>query len=138
MPTYDYRCKDCGTAFSLFYKTYADYDAAAKVCPRCGSTALARVITRVALAKPTHNYAGMSSGEMLGVLDSGDSRAVGELFKQVGDAAGGGEAIGADYAHATERLLRGDSMASVERDLSAGGAPSGDVPAAAPAPPKAP
>lgn len=118
MPAYDYRCKQCGREFSLFYKSYRDYDAAEKRCPHCSSADLSRLIHQINVANPSsaRNYTQMSSNEMLSVLESGDSRAVGEMFKQVGDSAGGSN-VGADYQHATERLLKGDSMEKVEKDL---------------------
>lgn len=116
MPTYDYRCKACGTSFALFYKTYKDYDAAQKTCPNCGAVDLSRLITGVTLAAPTRDYSKMSSGEMLSVLDSGNSKEVGRMFQQVG---GGAPELGADYHTTTQRLLNGEKMDKVERDLRA-------------------
>lgn len=116
MPNYDYKCKACGERFSLFYKTYADYDAATKACPTCGSESLARLIQRVNVQTPSRDYGRMSSGEMLSVLESGDSRQVGEMFQQIG---GTDPALGKDYHDATQRLLKGESKGAVERDLQA-------------------
>ncbi len=84
MPAYDYRCNHCGRALSLFYKTYAAYDAAEKTCPHCGSADLTRVITNVALQTGEVNYRGMSSGEMLSVLEGGKRDEVDTLYRQVG------------------------------------------------------
>jgi putative FmdB family regulatory protein len=114
MPTYDYRCQDCGTRFSLFYKTYADYDEAVPQCPECKSSALSRLITSVRFSKPSRDYSSMSSEEMLSVLDSGDSRQVGEMFQQIG---GTSPEMGKDFHEATEQLLRGESMDKVEKNL---------------------
>jgi len=122
MPSYDYRCKNCGNKFTLSYKTYQDYDAAERTCPKCGSLELSRLITRVAIQRPTRDYSSMSSEEMLSVMESGDSRQVGEMFQQVG---AGDPSLGADYHEATQRLLQGESMESVERDL--GGAMDGGM-----------
>lgn len=116
MPSYDYRCKACRTRFTLDYKTYADYEAAIPQCPECSSTDLAELITRVAIQKPSRDYSSMSANEMLSVMESGDSRQVGEMFQQIG---GTDPAIGAEYKEATERLLKGDKMESVEKDLQA-------------------
>ncbi len=81
MPVYDYRCNACGRKAALFYKSYKDYDAAndanAHTCPHCGSHDLTRLISRVAIQKPGHNYANMSSNEMLSVMEGGDSARVG-------------------------------------------------------------
>lgn len=114
MPSYDYRCKHCGRRFQLFYKSYKDYDAATHTCPHCGSTDLTRLISRVAIAKPTTNYANMESGEMLNVLEGGDSREVGEMMRQLGQDEAG---LGDTYNQVTERLLKGDSPDKIERDL---------------------
>lgn len=116
MPAYDYRCKHCGEEFSLYYKTYADYDAATQHCPHCASANLSRLIKRIAIQSPTRDFTKMSSGEMLSVMESGDSRQVGEMFQQVG---AGDPQLGAQYHNATQSLLKGDSMEKVERDLSA-------------------
>lgn len=114
MPYYDYRCEGCGQDSTLFFKTYTAYDAAQKLCPYCGSAQLIRRITRVTVAKPGRDYTHMSSQEMLSVMESGDSRQVGEMFRQVGAGVPETPAV---YHETTERLLRGDSMESVERDL---------------------
>ncbi len=116
MPTYDYRCENCGERFSLFYKTYSAYDNATPHCPNCESDALSRVINRITVQSPTHDYGKMSSHEMLSVFESGDSRAVGEMFQQVG---GTDPALGKEYHDATQRLLKGESMDKVEKDLQA-------------------
>jgi putative FmdB family regulatory protein len=114
MPSYDYRCKNCGNKFTLSYKTYQDYDAAERTCPQCGSAELSRLITRVAIQRPSRDFSSMSPDQMLSVLESGDSRQVGEMFQQVG---GSDPSLGAEYHEATQRLLQGESMESVERDL---------------------
>lgn len=103
MPNYDYRCQDCGARFTVFYKTYAEHDAAMPHCPQCDSAALSRLITGVAISRPTRDYTKMSQQEMLSVLDSGDSRQVGTMFQQVGATA---PELGDAYHETTERLLR--------------------------------
>ena len=112
MPAYDFRCKDCEQRFTLFYKTYADYDTAEPACPECGSTNLARLISGVAIPRPSRDYSSMSPDEMLSVLESGDSRQVGEMFQQVG-----GDEMSDTERDATERLMRGESMEKVEESL---------------------
>lgn len=114
MPSYDYKCQSCGNRFTLSYKTYADYDVAQKVCPNCNSDQLSRLITRVAIQQPTRDYGKMNSNEMLSVLQSGDSRQVGEMFNQIG---GADPRLGVEYHETAQRLLKGDSIEKVERDL---------------------
>lgn len=43
MPTYDYKCKDCGHAWELFQSMTAKPE---KVCPSCGKRAAERLIGR--------------------------------------------------------------------------------------------
>lgn len=116
MPSYDYRCKTCDTRFSLSYKTYQDFDAAQKSCPNCASTTLARIINRIAIQKPGRDYTRMTSGEMLSVFESGDSRSVGEMFQQIG---GTSPEMALPYHEATQQLLKGETLEKVERDLRA-------------------
>lgn len=122
MPAYDFRCKQCGWRFSAFYKTYADYDARQTTCPQCGSDQLAELVTRVTVAQPSRDYTKMDAHEMLGVLESGDARAVGEMFQQVG---GGDPALGATYHETTQRLLKGETVDKIEKDLQS--RPTGDA-----------
>lgn len=114
MPAYDYRCKDCGNRFTLFYKSYNDYDTAQPSCPQCHSERLSRLISSIKVQNPSRDYTGMSSNEMLNVLESGDSRQVGEMFQQIG---GGDPRLGVDYHDATKKLLDGESKDKVEKDL---------------------
>lgn len=114
MPQYDFRCKNCKHRFTVFYKTYSAYDGATPACPNCAHTELSRLITSIAINKPGRNYAKMSSNEMLSVLEAGDSQQVGEMFQQVG---GGDPTLGAQYHETTKKLLDGQSLNTVEKDL---------------------
>jgi putative FmdB family regulatory protein len=84
MPSYDYRCNQCGRALTLFYKTYAAYDAAEKTCSNCGSGDLTRVIANVTVQSGEVNYRKMSSGEMLSVLEGGKRGEVETMYRQLG------------------------------------------------------
>ncbi|MFO7320491.1 MAG: zinc ribbon domain-containing protein [Chloroflexota bacterium] len=114
MPVYDYRCNQCGRRVALFYKTYKDYDEATHTCPNCGSTDLTRLISRVAIARPSRNYENMSSDEMLSVLEGGNPREVGEMMRQLGQDE---EGLGDTYKEVTERLLKGESPEKIEQEL---------------------
>lgn len=121
MPVYEYRCNNCGRKLSLSYKTYKDYDAAEKRCTHCGSDALTRLISRVAVAKPSRSYANMDSDEMLSVLEGGDPREVGRMMHELGQD----EAISDPaFNEMTQRLMKGDDPAKIDADL--GGSLGGD------------
>ena len=83
MPQYDFRCDACARRFSLSFKTYESYDSASPRCPECDSAKLTRLISRVAIANSNRNYRSMSSQEMLSVLESGETKRVDEMFRQV-------------------------------------------------------
>ena len=92
MPEYDFRCDACEHRFTLRFKTYASYDAAALRCPECKAGELTRLITQVAIPKSGRDYRNMSSREMLSVLEAGETRQVDEMFRQVGGGPGSGAA----------------------------------------------
>jgi putative FmdB family regulatory protein len=118
MPTYDYRCNQCGRKFALFYKSYKDYEAAeTHTCPHCQSIDVTRRISRVAIAQPARDLSNLSANEMLSVMDGGNSREVGKMFQQVADSTG--EDLGASFNDAARRLSSGESIDKVERDLAA-------------------
>lgn len=119
MPVYEYRCNVCGRKASFFYKTYKEYDAATEghtqVCPNCGSRELTRLISRVAIAKPSRDYTNMSSNEMLSVMNGGDSRELGTMMQQLGQD----EVINDPaFGEVTERLIKGEDPGRIEADLS--------------------
>lgn len=116
MPSYDYRCNQCGRELTLFYKSYKDYDAAIHTCPHCQSNNLTRLISRVSLHGASRDYTTMSSNEMLSVLEGGNSQEVGRMMDQFGQ---GDASLGADYHEATDRLLKGDKPEKIETDLRA-------------------
>jgi putative FmdB family regulatory protein len=121
MPVYEYRCNGCGRPQTFAFKTVAAYEAARAAgltCPACGATDLSRLIRRVTIARPGRDYAALSSGEMLNVLEGGDTREIGRMFEQVGQD----EAL-ADptMREVGERLMNGESPARIESDLGAAG-----------------
>ena len=49
MPIYEYRCGGCGRKVSIFFRSFTTVVDA--VCPRCGSTDLTRLVSRVAVLR---------------------------------------------------------------------------------------
>lgn len=116
MPSYDYKCNDCQARFNLFFKTYSDYDTQEKRCTQCDSLNIARTIHKITVQASSRDYRNLSSGEMLSVLETGDSRQVGEMFQQIG---GSNPQLGKQYHDATQKLLDGESKDNVEKALKA-------------------
>ncbi|MEM6282878.1 MAG: FmdB family zinc ribbon protein [Chloroflexota bacterium] len=118
MPSYTFHCNSCHRDLTLFYKTYRQYDDATHTCPHCQSTDLTRTITSVTIGRgsSSHDYTAMNANQMLSVFESGDSKAVGEMMKQVGATVPDSN-LGENYNAAADKLSSGASMDSVERDL---------------------
>ena len=91
MPQYDFRCDACGCRFAMHFKSVADYAESSPRCADCGSPALKRVISQVAIPQTQRDYRKMSSGEMLNVLESGQKRQVDEMFRQVNSSSTDGK-----------------------------------------------
>jgi len=93
MPQYDFRCDACQHRFGLRFKTYAAADEAAPHCPACASDDVTRLISQVAIPRSQRDYGGLTSQEMLSVLESGDRRQVDEMVRQVGGQSPDGSAV---------------------------------------------
>lgn len=117
MHSYDFRCNACQQRFTLHYKSYADYDTASPVCPECGSADLSRIITEVAIKRPKaqRDYRDMSGGELNAAIHSPDSRQVGEVFHQMADNE---PDVTPEFQEVTKRLLKGESMDRIEREVA--------------------
>lgn len=127
MPVYEYRCNACHQPMTFTFRSITAYDEARSAglrCPHCGAVDLSRVIRRVAVARPGRNYATMDSGEMLNVLEGGDTREIGRMFEQVGQD----QALGDPTMRTVgERLMKGESPERIERDLESLSPSAGSV-----------
>jgi len=119
MPTYEYRCNACGRKVALFYRTYADYDRATHTCPRCGSTDLTRLISRVAISRSPLSRLFSGSDDVddsvLDDLDDSDPRTMGRMLREM--SAEMGEDMGPEFEEVVGRLERGESPEEIEAAL---------------------
>ncbi|GAB4408009.1 MAG: hypothetical protein Kow00106_01040 [Anaerolineae bacterium] len=118
MPSYDFRCNDCGRKVTLFYKTYADYDHATHTCPRCHSTNLTRLISRVAIRRsPLARLLSDDSADdsVFDDLDENDPRTMGRLLREMGEEMG--EDMGPEFEEVVQRLERGEDPEEIEASL---------------------
>lgn len=118
MPTYEYRCKACGKKVTLFYKTYADYDAATHTCTHCGSTDLTRLISRVAIQRSVMGRL-MSDGDVddsfLDDLDTEDPRMLGRMLREMSSEVG--EDLGDEFEEVVGRLEKGENPEDIEASM---------------------
>jgi len=122
MPTYDFRCKDCGKRLRLFF-SYADYGKVPPICPHCGGQNVKRRIGRIAVAKSedTRMDSLMDDGALAG-LDEDDPRSIGKFMRKMSREMG--EDMGDEFNEVVGRLEKGEAPESIEQsmpDLGAGG-----------------
>jgi len=119
MPTYEYRCNDCGRKVTLQYKTYAEYDQTTPTCTHCGSGDLTRLISRVAISRSVTSR--LMSGawddddSALSDLENTDPRTLGRVLREM--SAEVGEDIGPEFDEVVDRLERGESPEDIEANL---------------------
>lgn len=101
MPAYEYLCTSCKSRVRLFY-SYAEYDNATPVCPHCGSSALKRRLSRIAIPRSEESRIDslMSDDSLAGLED--DPRAMGQFMRQMSREMG--EDLGEEYDEMASRL----------------------------------
>ena len=105
MPIYDYRCRGCQRRCSLLFRTFVAAEGAA--CPHCGSTDLARLVTRFAVARSEDSHLDdVSNAGAFGDLDENDPRSVARWARRMGDEFG--EDLGGDFGEMVDQMEAGE------------------------------
>lgn len=121
MPFYEYKCRTCGKRVRLFM-TFEEYDEKEPTCPKCSSTELQRLISRVAVAKSEDaRMDSLMDESALAGLDEEDPRALGHFMRKMSREMG--EDMGDEFEEVVDRLEKGESPESIESsmpDLGAG------------------
>jgi len=106
VPIYEYECQGCHRRVSLLIRTLAA--AEAPRCPRCGSVALSRLMSRFATVKSEDaRLDSLSDPSSFGDLDENDPRSVAQFVKKMGHEMG--EDLGEDLdAAMDEAMAEGD------------------------------
>lgn len=114
MPAYEYLCTSCKSRVRLFY-SYTEYDNATPVCPHCGSSALKRRLSRIAIPRSEESRIDslMSDDSLAGLED--DPRAMGQFMRQMSREMG--EDLGEEYDEMASRLEKGESPESIEQSM---------------------
>jgi putative FmdB family regulatory protein len=92
MPIYEYRCRKCQRRFSVL--TLRVSERAVAECPKCGSHAADRLMSRFAMPKSeAARLDALSDPNSLGDLDAEDPKSVGrwmrKMGREMGDELGG-------------------------------------------------
>jgi len=133
MPVYEFRCNACGRKVALRYATIAEYAEATPACPRCKSTDLTRLISRVGIKRSLTSR--LFSGDLdddssLDDLDNADPAMLGRLLREMGDEVG--EDMGPEFDEVITRLERGEAPEDIEATMpdlgdDMGGGMGGDL-----------
>jgi putative FmdB family regulatory protein len=123
MPIYEYRCGGCKRRVSIFFRSFSAVGEAA--CPRCGSTDLTRLMSRVAVLRGGGDDGGSDDDlgpdpeAMLAGLDENDPRAVARWARRMSDEMG--EPIEPEFAAALDRIEAGEDPERVMSEVEEGG-----------------
>src|SRR5690242_9094113 len=109
MPIYEYDCADCRRRVSLLIRSVSS--GAAPACPRCGSAALTRIMSRFATVKSEDaRLESLAEGGGLGDVDENDPASVARFMKKMGKEFG--DDLGEDFGSAVdEAMAEGEATA---------------------------
>lgn len=102
MPIYEYECHDCRRRVSLL--VLRPSAAPAPACPRCGGSALTRVMSRFATVKSEEaRLDALADSSSLGDLDENDPASVARFMKKMGKEFG--DDLGEDFESAVDEAM---------------------------------
>jgi putative FmdB family regulatory protein len=115
MPSYDYRCRECGKR-SVIFQTYEEYGRNSIACPHCGSEQLQRVIGRVRIAKSeASRLEDLSDPGSWGDFDEDDPSSMGRMMRKMSNELG--EDMPPEFDEVVDRLEAGESPEQIEKDM---------------------
>src|SRR2546428_10606187 len=122
MPIYEYECHDCRKRVSLL--VLRPSAAASPTCPRCGGSALTRLMSRFATVKSEEaRLDALTDSSSLGDLDENNPASVARFMKKMGREFG--DDLGDDFESAMDEAMEegeaggeGESESSGPSDAS--------------------
>jgi putative FmdB family regulatory protein len=116
MPIYEYTCQDCRRRVSLLWRSFADVETRAAVCPRCGGTHLTRLISRVAVVRSEESRLdSLADPASLDGLDENDPKSLARFMRKM--ASETGEDLGPEFSEVVDRLEAGEDPESIEQSM---------------------
>lgn len=115
MPTYDYRCMECGKRASIV-QSYEEYGVKPVQCPHCGSDNLKRLINRVRFARSEESRLdAMADPSSWSDFDENDPQSMARMMRKMGQEMG--EELPEEFNEVVDRLEAGESPESIEESL---------------------
>ncbi len=124
MPIYEYYCQNCRRRVSLLWRTLAAATEGQPVCPRCGSTHLDRLISKVAVLRSEESRLDnlADPGNMAG-LDENDPKSLARWMRKMSSEMG--EDLGDEFREVVDRLEAGEDPEEIEKSIPNLGGPGG-------------
>lgn len=124
MPTYEYRCLDCGRRVAI-YQTFEEYGRKSVRCPKCGGANLQRHIGRVRVARSEESrLESLSDPADWGDVDEQDPRSLARAMRKMGQESG--EEMPPEFDEVVGRLEAGEEPDEIEKSLPELGGDVGD------------
>lgn len=116
MPIYEYLCHDCQRRVSLLWRSFADAESRAPVCPRCGGQHLTRLISRVAVLRSEDSrLEDLADPSALDGLDENDPKSLARFMRKMAEETG--EDLGPEFEEVVGRLEAGEDPESIEKAM---------------------
>jgi putative FmdB family regulatory protein len=115
MPTYEYRCKECGKRVSIF-QSYDAYGKESVQCPHCGSEELQRTIARVRIVRSEESRLDtLSDPSNWSGIDEEDPRSMARMMRKMGQEMG--EELPPEFDEVVDRLEAGEDPDEIESSM---------------------
>jgi len=130
VPIYEYRCQDCRRRISIHWRSFAEPAERTAICPRCGSTNLTRLVSRVRVIRSEDSR--LDDVSDMGDFpepDENDPRSLGRWMRKMKDEMGDevGDDMGGEFDEVVGRLESGQNPEDIEKSMpELAGAPGED------------
>ena len=116
MPIYEYQCHQCQRRVSLLWRTMYAAATGQPVCPRCGSTHLSRLISKVALLRSEESRLdNLAYPSSMGDLDENDPKSLARWMRKMSGEMG--EDLGDEFREVVNRLEAGEDPEEIEKTM---------------------
>lgn len=116
MPIYEYLCHGCQRRVSLLWRSFADAESRAPICPRCGGQHLTRLISRVAVLRSEESrLEDLADPSALDGLDENDPKSLARFMRKMAEETG--EDLGPEFEEVIGRLEAGEDPESIEKAM---------------------
>jgi putative FmdB family regulatory protein len=124
VPIHEYRCQSCHRRVSIFWRSFAEAEKGEPACPRCGSTQLSRLVSRVRLIRSESGQLDdLSDMDDMPDIDENDPRSLGRWMRKM--SAETGDDMGPEFDEVVGRLEAGEDPEEIEKSVPDLAAPGG-------------